>query len=243
MKKFRKVLALTLCAAALVGASVMGTMAYLQDSDVVTNTFTVGKVGLELDEAVVNEQGEPLCNGEVVGNLANADRTEKVDGKEGNAYHLMPGGVYTKDPTVTVTAGSEDSYVRMLVEVNNIGKLKTAFGESYVADGVFLLQNLVDWNTDWQYVKCTETNADSATIATYEFRYVGNDTEKPGNGIVVKNTADTELPALFTTITIPGELDKDAIANLAGVEIKVTAHAIQEDGFKDADAAWAAFDE
>ena len=58
MKKAKKVLVLLLCAVLLVGASIAGTVAYLTDTDnVVENTFTVGKVVIDLDEAKVNEYG------------------------------------------------------------------------------------------------------------------------------------------------------------------------------------------
>ena len=59
MKKAKKVVALLLCAVLLVVGSVAGTMAYLADtSDVVENTFTIGKVDITLDEAGVNEYGQ-----------------------------------------------------------------------------------------------------------------------------------------------------------------------------------------
>lgn len=96
MKTKRKALLLSLCAVLLVVASVMGTMAYLTStSATVTNTFTVGNVGITLDEAPVN------TNGQVVdGNR----RTE-------NQYLLVPGQSYTKDPIVHVTANSENSWI------------------------------------------------------------------------------------------------------------------------------------
>ena len=40
-----------------------------------------------------------------------------------NSYKLMPGTTYTMDPTVTVKAGSEESYVRMKVTFNNAAAL------------------------------------------------------------------------------------------------------------------------
>lgn len=209
MKTKMKALILALSAVLLVVATVFTTVAFLKDSsNVVKNTFTVGDVAIELDET----------------DIVNGGRT-----KTGNQYHLMPGGVYTKDPTVTVLKNSEDCYVRMLVTVNNIFKLKAAFDTSYVVDGVFLLQNLVDWNTAWEFEACVEdTQKDTAV---YEFRY---------NKLVEKNAnANTQLPALFTTITLPGDLDNDAIAKLADVSIDVIAHAMQAQGFEgDMDKAW-----
>lgn len=107
MKTARKVLLLTLCAALLVGAAVMGTMAYLTSQDSVTNTFTVGNVRITLDEAPVD------VNGEVVA----GDRVKA------NAYKLIPGHSYTKDPTVHVADGSEDCWLFVKVE-NGIAEIE-----------------------------------------------------------------------------------------------------------------------
>lgn len=101
MKKKTKALMLVLCAVLLVTASVLGTMAYLTSTDQVVNTFTVGKVAITLDEAKVNADGTPV---------AGAARVKE------NAYHLLPGHGYTKDPTVHVQANSEDSFIFVKVE-------------------------------------------------------------------------------------------------------------------------------
>ena len=44
----------------LVAASVMGTMAYLTSKDEVKNTFTVGNIKINLDEAKVDQMGDPI---------------------------------------------------------------------------------------------------------------------------------------------------------------------------------------
>ena len=100
MKTKSKALLLTLCAVLLVAASVLGTMAYLTSTDTVTNTFTVGSVAIKLDEAKANPDGTLV---------------EGADRVKGNAYKLLPGHTYNKDPMVTVLNGSEASYIKMTV--------------------------------------------------------------------------------------------------------------------------------
>ena len=100
MKTRTKVLLLTLCAALLVCATVLATMAFLTDTAEVKNTFTVGNVDITLDEAKVTVYGK-------------ADGTDRVIE---NDYKLIPGKTYTKDPTVTVATGSEDCYLFVKVE-------------------------------------------------------------------------------------------------------------------------------
>lgn len=228
MKPKSKALLLSLCAVMLVAASVFGTIAYLTDNDAVTNTFSVGAVGLNLDEAKVDEDGTPVNP---------AERTE-----EGNSYHLIPGHSYIKDPTVTLDDGSEDSYVRMMVKVENIDRLKQALpkegttAEYYGADGTFLVQKLcvdengsMTWNPEvWKYNGYTEST--DGKTGTYEFRY---------KTVVTKGT--NELEPLFTHITVPGEIDNESLTHLEDVKIVVAAHAIQADGFDTAAAAWSAF--
>lgn len=101
MKKTTKALLLVLCAVMLVAGSVMGTLAYLTSQDEVTNTFTVGKVEITLDEAKVDEYGV-------------ADTT--VDRVKENEYKLIPGHTYVKDPVVHVDAESENCFLYVKVE-------------------------------------------------------------------------------------------------------------------------------
>lgn len=100
MKKIRNVLLLGLCAAMLVCASVAGTLAYLQDSKTVTNTMTVGKVQITLDETDVDAYG-----------VEDGD-TRVAE----NSYKLIPGRIYKKDPIIHIQKGSEPCYLFVAVE-------------------------------------------------------------------------------------------------------------------------------
>lgn len=223
MKKSKAIL-MALCAVLLVAASVMGTLAYLTSTDTVTNTFTIGKVAIKLDEAKVDVNGTPV---------------EGEPRVKSNDYKLMPGHTYTKDPTVHVKADSEPSYIRMLVTVSDITKLAAAFPADKYPDfysgsdsgNVFLLEKLVgEWkSSDWT---CYRVNGNE-----YEFRYAAGIYTVPADA----ETEYVDLPALFKTITIPGTVDAAALANLDQVKITVVAQAIQADGFDDADEAWTAF--
>lgn len=92
----KKILAFALCLVLVAGLSIAGTIAYLTSiTGTLENTFTVGNVTITLDEAKV-------VNGQV---------SEERITTGGNAYKLMPGSTYTKDPIVTVKANSEDCYL------------------------------------------------------------------------------------------------------------------------------------
>lgn len=211
MKK--KTIALALVLVMAFGATMGGTFAYLTSTtEVVKNTFTIGKVAIALDEADVDLYGDPIEDAERV---------------YGNEYKLIPGHTYTKDPTVTVKAGSEDSYVRMIVTINCADALASIFG----AD--FLPQDYVNgWDAE-TWVSTGNVIANDNNLV-YEFWYKD----------VVKADAetDTALEALFTEFTMPSDIDADDLASLEDLEINVIAHAIQADGFDTAEEAWAAWD-
>ena len=223
--KARKIL-VSLAALALVAAiSIGGTLAYLTSAQSVKNTFTVGNVSITLDEAKVNEDGKAVNkSGDVVDNLAAADRVKAND------YHLLPGHSYVKDPTVTVLAGSEESYVRMLVTVT-FGKTLTDDQLATKLDGIFTGYNAAWVRADKQAETVGEGDA-AHTVITYEYRY---------NTTVSAGAANNVLPALFTGITVPGDWNGDTLAAIGGFTIGIEAQAIQADGMEDAKDAWAKF--
>lgn len=115
MRAKTKALTLAICAVLLVVTTVFVTVAYLTSSDSVTNTFTVGKVIITLDETDVDLSGQK-------------DGETRV---KTNQYKLMPGHSYVKDPIVHVDANSEKCWVFVKV-VNEIAAIEDA--ASTVAD-------------------------------------------------------------------------------------------------------------
>lgn len=216
MKNMKKILLCCLCVVALVAASVLGTLAYLTDRDTAVNTFTVGNVDITLDEEAVNPDGTPT--------------PEDDDRVQENEYHLIPGQTYVKDPTMTVKAGSEESYVRMLVTINCYSQLQAIFGED------FLPEEYVDGTWDSEIWPCVGSETDeTANTITYEFRY--HETVDASD-----SEEDIVLEALFQSFTLTGEITGEELATIQDLTITVEGHAIQAAGFDDADAAWTAFD-
>jgi len=225
MKTAKKIIIYGICSLLIMATSILGTLAYLTDSDTVVNTFTMGKVEIILDETPVDVNGQPLST-------FSGNRADRV--KE-NEYHMIPGQTYVKDPTVTVLKGSAESYVRMIVELNCYDKLLEIF------ENDFLPERFVDgWDTDvWVSTEKVDVS-DDKTTAKYEFRY--HETVAPSED------DDLVLDALFDTFTVPSTLDGEDLKKLEGFKITVIGHAIQagsftdDAGVADEDAAWAAFD-
>ncbi|MBQ7836711.1 MAG: hypothetical protein IJ389_05600 [Clostridia bacterium] len=214
MKRNTKAILIAASALLALTMAVVGTVAFLISSQEVVNTFTVGQVHINLDEADVDEDGDPV---------------EGADRVKGNEYHLVPGQTYTKDPTVTVLKGSEEAYVRMTVTLNKVAELKAILGDD------FLPENYVaGWDRDvWNCVEITD-NGDNTV--TYEFRYY--------EIVDARDAADdVVLDALFDEFTLPGDFTNEDLKSIEGFKIVVQGHAIQATGFEDADAAWAAFND
>lgn len=212
MKTKTKALGLMMAAVLLVTAMIFGTMAYLTSTDEVVNTFTVGSVAIQLDEAKANTDGTLV---------------EGADRVDANSYKLLPGHTYAKDPMVTVLSGSENSYIRMTVTVSKAAELDAIFDPQKA--NLLSIFNGYD-STNWIYQG--ETDDTTNNTRTYEFWY--KDT-------VSALEEDVALDALFDSITVPGEINNDQLKTIEGMTITVNAYAIQADGFNDAAAAWAAF--
>ena len=196
-------------------ASVLGTMAYLTDTQKVENTFTVGNVSIKLDEAKVDDMGNLVKNQD--GTLA--DRVTQ------NAYKLLPGHTYVKDPTVTVLTPSVASYVKMTVTFTKANALDAIFAPT----GADLTSIFGGYDAaTWIY----KGNTKEGDTRTYEFWY---------KTTVDATAAAQTLEPLFTSIIVPGTINNDQLKSIDGMTINVNAYAIQADGFKDAAEAWAHF--
>ena len=216
--KLRRILMLLACAVLLVCLSVGATLAYLTSTtEIVENTFTVGKVVIDIDEARVNEYGDPVKevitkdedDKEIVTYekvpLAEADRVMEND------YKLLPGHEYTKDPVIYVEDGSEQALVYVVID----NPLKPIIGWTNKADDVIGLQlTYVDGeaNGPWMWV---DENGD---MTLYAYKTVVDARE----GEVKLDT--------FKYIDIREDVDYTALESYAGKQIDVKAYAIQADG-------------
>lgn len=96
MKNVKKAIALVLVLVLAMSIGVVGTLAYLQDSESVTNTFTIGKVDITLAE------------------------TKGTEVSGGRSFQMIPGQDIEKDPKVTVLKDSEACWLFVKVEETNV---------------------------------------------------------------------------------------------------------------------------
>ena len=182
-KKIMKTLAVAMCAVLLVAGSIAGTMAYLTDkTDAITNTFTAGKVEITLDEAKVNAYGQPV---DAEGNVVELSVAPRV---AANEYKLIPGKTYTKDPTITVSADSEDCYLFVKVEngIESIEASGNTIASQLGVNGWTLVEGTT--NIYWHDVVAANTK-----VKVFEKFVVNSDSDsddiKPLDGKTVVVTA------------------------------------------------------
>ncbi len=183
-------LVLVLALALIVGVAGGATFAWLTaKSDTVVNTFTYGDINITLAEST------------------------------GDAYKIIPGVDITKNPKVTVKAGSEACWLFVKVDEANWPTLTYGEGENAVR-------------------KVNYGIADGWTK--------GDGTNIPANVYyreVAANDAAQEFPVLKDNkITVSDTLTKiDINEKLTGTpKLSITAYAIQKDGMDTAAKAWAA---
>lgn len=159
--KRKLIIALALCLALALGIG--GTMAYLTaTTGPVVNTFTIGNVGLELKET----------------------KGDLVEGK--HQFKMVPGNTIEKDPTVTVTAGSEDCWLFVkLVESAKFGDYLT-----YAVDTSEGAWTALDGHPGVYYRKVTQSET------AQEFAVLAN------NQVTVNNTVAQSDSFVAPTLTI-----------------------------------------
>lgn len=219
MKK--KILAITLCIAMLAIMLVSGTMAYFTDTQAKTNTFTMGKVDITLDEP----------------------NYKPVDGK----LKVFPGQTYPKDPTITVAADSENCYLVATVTINQSAKLhelytndttgvKQDWGLSLAGHGGLVSGGIAGYAP----VPASENNTFGTLLGEKVFLTYAEE----GDNIIytfyfkdIHHAGEKEV--LFTNVTIPSIINNDDLDG--DLTVTVNAYAIQAVGFDDVYEAYAAY--
>lgn len=188
-----KPVVLILALVLLVGGVIGGTVAWLiATPDPVVNTFTYGDINIELDET---------------------DTGLDNDGKDTtNEYEMLPGQTITKDPVITVEAGSEEMW--LFVKLEESSNFDTFL--DYTVDGSWAELTGVD-GVYYRHITAEEVaSADlKATVLT-------------NNTVTVKDSVTKEML---------NALDADGASNYP--TLTVTAYAVQYAGNATAADAWA----
>ena len=179
-----KTVAILLALVLAIGCAVGGTLAWLiSKTNPVVNTFTYGDINIDLAETT------------------------------GTDYKIIPGVNISKDPKVTVTAGSEACWLFVKVKEENWNnKVSYSIADGWrKGDGKSIPQNV--------YYREVE----AATAKTGKSYYILKGDTTYANGVVT--VSDT-----LTKEDIKGITNKPTLT--------FTAYAVQKDGIADATTAW-----
>lgn len=189
------------------------TFAYLHNaSEIVENTFTIGKIKLSLDEAKVNIHGKPV---DYSGQEVDLDEAPRV---LENEYKLMPGRTYVKDPTVHVSDDSEPCYLFALVfipdAINDVIKYDTNLTDEEDI-GYQIVQN--GWKSNGTR---RGTGMDGSEGYYMWFEYWG------GEPYPAKVSKGADLP-FFQSITVKEGVTYDQLKKANACTMEITAYAFQ----------------
>jgi predicted ribosomally synthesized peptide with SipW-like signal peptide len=206
MKMTKKKVFVAALAICLIAIMSVGTLAWFQAKDTVTNIFQVSTDNetqnadfkITLFETEVN----PETNG-----FGDADGDGQIEEVKTNTYdNVAPGDVLPKDPTVR-NEGEYDQWVRMNVTISNIDEWQAVLGTD------FNFRTLFNISTAWSFDKVEKnTTAKTLTLVYY---------------LDSKLTVGNSSAVLFDKVTIPREFEVDNIPT--NFNINVVADAIQAD--------------
>ena len=222
--KMKKILAIALCVAMLAIMVVSGTLAYFTDNDAKTNTFTMGKVDIELTEPSY----EPGADGKL---------------------KVFPGQSYDKDPTITVASDSDECYLVATVTIsqrdnlhalyaNDTTGIKQPWGLSLAGKGGMVSGGVADYTA----VAAVENGISGTLLADKVFLTYAEDAEADTITYTfyfkeVHKAGQSEI--LFTHVNIPAIIDNNDIDD--GLTVTVNAYAIQKVGFNNVYEAYTAY--
>lgn len=203
MKKMStKLIVLLLAVALLFGCGIGGTVAWLvTQTDPVVNTFTIGNITIELTETFNAKSNSDLTADDI------------WQGK------LIPGKKLAKDPKVTVKGGSEECWLFVKIDENNV----TNYIEYAVADG---WTKLNDSNSGVYYREVTASDGDQHF---YVLKGEGEGDLAHGFVQIPSNITKTDMDTLATSI----QSDSKNAPTLS-----FTAYAVQKENINTAADAW-----
>ena len=210
MKMTKKKVFVTALAVCLIAIISMGTLAWFNASDSITNNFMIadsdgdGTPDFSID---VWEQ-DPANPVDSEGNV--------IKDQDGITYEeIAPGDVLAKNPTVENT-GDYDQWVRVYVTFDEWSKINAACTNQGITNDLRTWLN-VNYGLDtpaWTAVGDGAVEGDTVTYVYY-YNY--------------KLTKD-QTAVLFTNITIPGEFEQNDMKFVSGnFSVSIKAEALQAD--------------
>ena len=254
MKK--KLTAIFLCIALVAIAIVGASMAYFTDTKEATNTFTVGNVKIKLLESSLHRENAGIANGqtsdsELWSDVAKEGSNNTSKYKAGDTFYtdaqieenaetytceniqLIPGRSYHKMPYVK-NVGNNDAYIRIRVMIP--ADLDTAVLNSSMYTSSAINKNEFTKAFD----QTGSVERDNIKYNVYTFTRI--DPLAPGEMTYWNVWGTIRMDTTVTSAQSEALFGENGIYPDGVFPVLVEADAIQSEGFANAAAAWAAFD-
>ena len=254
MKK--KLTAIFLCIALVAIAIVGASMAYFTDTKEATNTFTVGNVKIKLLESSLHRENAGIANGqtsdsELWSDVAKEGSNNTSKYKAGDTFYtdaqieenaetytceniqLIPGRSYHKMPYVK-NVGNNDAYIRIRVMIP--ADLDTAVLNSSMYTSSAINKNEFTKAFD----QTGSVERDNIKYNVYTFTRI--DPLAPGEMTYWNVWGTIHMDTTVTSAQSEELFGENGIYSNGIFPVLVEADAIQSEGFANAAAAWAAFD-
>ena len=254
MKK--KLTAIFLCIALVAIAIVGASMAYFTDTKEATNTFTVGNVKIKLLESSLHRENAGIANGQTSDSELWSDVAKEGSGntskyKAGDTFYtdaqieanaerytceniqLIPGRSYHKMPYVK-NVGNNDAYIRIRVMIP--ADLDTAVLNSsmYTSSAMSSKEFTKAYNN--------QNPVERGNIKYNVYTFTRIDPLAPNEMTYWNVWGTIHMDTSVTSAQSEELFGEDGIYSNGVFPVLVEADAIQSEGFADATAAWATFD-
>ena len=254
MKK--KLTAIFLCIALVAIAIVGASMAYFTDTKEATNTFTVGNVKIKLLESSLHRENAGVANNQTSTSELWSDVEKKGSGntskyKAGDTFYtdaqieenaetykceniqLIPGRSYHKMPYVK-NVGNNDAYIRIRVMIP--ADLDTAVLNSSMYTSSAINKN--------EFTKAFDQtgSVERGNIKYNVYTFTRIDPLAPDEMTYWNVWGTIRMDTTVTSAQSEALFGENGIYPDGVFPVLVEADAIQSEGFADAAAAWAAFD-
>lgn len=228
MKRRKRIVMSVICGLLVAAVALGGTLAYLTDSESITNTFTVGTGYEGSDAFTLDETEKPATGLPTEPDLDPSDRTEI-----GQEYpDLLPGTQFAKDPTFHLGKNQDGTHVIESYIVAKLTDFDKAISEGYIFKNMLGEAGL---NLNWVKVANSDGSTKSIDYRKYDGYYIFTNNGQIDN-MDVAYTGDNEddiailgegqsTDALFTYVQLKdmGNEEFEKVSDSLSVDISGVA--------------------
>ena len=225
MKRRKRIVMSVICGLLVAAVALGGTLAYLTDSESITNTFTVGTGYVGNDAFTLDET-------QIVDGKLPTEPTDTRTGEDQEYPDLLPGTQFAKDPTFHLGTNENGTHVIESYIVAKLTDFDKAISEGYIFKNMLGEAGL---NLNWVKVANSDGSTESINYAKYDGYYIFTNNGQIDN-MNVAYTGDNEgdiaildegesTDALFTYVQLKdmGNEDFEKVSDSLSVDISGVA--------------------